>query len=132
MEHERFAPAAGDNWFVMLVKKPGKHTDIAEGRALAIEMASYCLNQDVEPLIEVEHIMTPIDIANHTYAEQGALYGTASNHPMAAFRRHPNKHPSIKGLYFAGGTVHPGGGIPLCLRSGRLAVELMLANDREA
>ena len=32
---------------------------------------------------------------------------------LAAFARHPNSSRAIKGLYFCGGTVHPGGGIPL-------------------
>jgi phytoene dehydrogenase-like protein len=44
---------------------------------------------------------------------------------MSAFLRHPNYSSSIKGLYFAGGTVHPGGGIPLCLKSARLVSELI-------
>jgi phytoene dehydrogenase-like protein len=45
---------------------------------------------------------------------------------MAAFKRHSNVSSQYKGLYFAGGSVHPGGGIPLCLRSAKLAVDKIL------
>ena len=45
---------------------------------------------------------------------------------LAAFLRHPNFTHKIKGLYFAGGSVHPGGGIPLCLKSAKIMSELVM------
>ena len=39
--------------------------------------------------------------------------------------RHPNFHSRVKGLYFCGGSVHPGGGIPLALLSARIATSLI-------
>ncbi|MCC8144339.1 MAG: hypothetical protein LUD02_14935 [Tannerellaceae bacterium] len=39
---------------------------------------------------------------------------------FAAFLRHPNRLSGIKNLYFTGGSVHPGGGIPLCLASAKI------------
>jgi phytoene dehydrogenase-like protein len=44
---------------------------------------------------------------------------------MAAFLRHPNFSRQIEGLYFCGGSVHPGGGIPLCLLSAKIVAELV-------
>jgi len=44
---------------------------------------------------------------------------------MAAFLRHPNFSSGIKNLYFCGGSVHPGGGIPLCLLSAKIVDELI-------
>jgi len=44
---------------------------------------------------------------------------------MASFLRHPNKAPQISNLYFCGGSVHPGGGIPLCVQSGKIVSELI-------
>jgi phytoene dehydrogenase-like protein len=46
---------------------------------------------------------------------------------MAALMRHPNFSRRIQGLYFCGGSVHPGGGIPLSLLSGKIAAELVQA-----
>jgi phytoene dehydrogenase-like protein len=44
---------------------------------------------------------------------------------MSAFMRHPNFSNDIKNLYFAGGSVHPGGGVPLCLMSGKIVADLV-------
>jgi phytoene dehydrogenase-like protein len=55
----------------------------------------------------------------------GSLYGSSSNSKMAAFLRHPNFTSAIKNLYFVGGSVHPGGGIPLCLKSAKIASEII-------
>jgi phytoene dehydrogenase-like protein len=44
---------------------------------------------------------------------------------MAAFMRHPNFSRQIQGLYFVGGSVHPGGGIPLCLKSAAIMAKLV-------
>ena len=51
--------------------------------------------------------------------------GTASNNVFSAFLRHKNFSSDIKGLYFCGGSVHPGGGIPLCLNSAKIVAQLV-------
>jgi 1-hydroxycarotenoid 3,4-desaturase len=57
----------------------------------------------------------------------GSIYGAASNDPMAAFRRLPNQDSRVRGLFHAGGSAHPGGGVPLCAMSGRAAAEQLIA-----
>jgi len=57
-------------------------------------------------------------------AWRGSIYGPSSNDRRSAFFRVPPRAP-VKGMYFAGGSAHPGGGIPLVLTSGRLAAELL-------
>ena len=68
--------------------------------------------------------MTPEKIELKTSSYRGALYGSSSNKLMAAFFRHANFQSKIKNLYFCGGSVHPGGGIPLCLLSAKIVSEL--------
>jgi len=80
---------------------------------------------DLESLIVEERIITPSEIERLTGSHQGALYGTSSNNTMAAFLRHPNFSSRIEGLYFLGGSVHPGGGVPLCLLSAKITAELI-------
>jgi len=129
------APPGCENWFV-LINAPALEGERREGRGerspdverlrgAVVEKISRALRVDVAPLIVAEKILDPAGIQAQTGAHRGALYGTASNAPMAAFNRHPNRSSRYAGLYFCGGTVHPGGGIPLCLRSGRLAAEAM-------
>jgi phytoene dehydrogenase-like protein len=56
---------------------------------------------------------------------KGSLYGTSSNSRMAAFFRHPNFTNEFNNLYFCGGSVHPGGGIPLALSSAKIVDSLI-------
>ena len=64
-------------------------------------------------------------VSKKTSSNLGALYGSSSNNKMSAFLRHPNFNSKIKNLYFCGGSVHPGGGIPLCLLSAKIATDLI-------
>lgn len=75
--------------------------------------------------IAVEAMITPRDFATRFNASYGAIYGMSSNSRMAAFLRPANRSRRVAGLYFAGGSVHPGGGIPLVLLSGKHAADLI-------
>lgn len=77
----------------------------------------------VEPSAEVVWERTPGDLAERFPGSRGAIYGAASNSRFAAFQRPANEVSEIDGLYLASGGVHPGGGVPMCLQSGRLAAE---------
>ncbi len=64
---------------------------------------------------------TPAELAARFPGSRGALYGAASNTTFSAFRRPANTVPKVPGLFLASGSAHPGGGMPLCLQSGRQA-----------
>jgi phytoene dehydrogenase-like protein len=81
------------------------------------------LGCEIESHIEVEDYLDPRRIESKTSSYMGSLYGTSSNDRMSAFLRHSNKSSNYKGLYFCGGSVHPGGGIPLCLLSAKITVD---------
>ena len=83
---------------------------------------------DIRNKIECESIMTPQDIENETGSFGGSIYGISSNSRNAAFLRQPNKSKHYKGLYFTGGSAHPGGGIPLVILSGKLAADKIVKN----
>ena len=93
-------------------------------RKSILNKLSIQLGIDIESLIVFEEYLDPVRIEERTSSYKGALYGTSSNDRMAAFFRHPNRS-KLKGLYFAGGSVHPGGGIPLCLLSAKIAADLV-------
>ena len=60
-------------------------------------------------------------------ATGGALYGRANHSPFASFQR-PDNRTDIPGLYLAGGSVHPGPGVPMAALSGRLAAARIVAD----
>lgn len=122
------APSRKENWFVMINVPADYNQDwndiIARSRENIIKKLSRMLNRDIEPLIECEEILTPRLIEQRTHSYKGSLYGTASNNRFAAFFRHKN-FSSVHGLYFCGGSVHPGGGIPLALSSAKIVDRLI-------
>ena len=73
----------------------------------------------------MEKILTPRDIDIKTLSKFGSLYGSSSNSLYSAFLRHPNFSKRVNKLYFCGGSVHPGGGIPLCLKSAKIVSDLI-------
>lgn len=121
------APEGCQNWFTMInvPHNSGQDWDaiIRESRQNVLRKLSNALGADIEPLIEVEDILEPRTIESRTSSWQGALYGNSSNNKFSAFLRHPNFSSKIKNLYFCGGSVHPGGGIPLCLLSAKIMAD---------
>ncbi len=129
-EHPDDAPPSHENWFVMVNAPYNNGQDWAEitarTRKNVIRKLSKILKCDLEKHIQVEEILDPIGIESKTSSFRGSLYGTSSNSRMAAFFRHANFSKHIKGLYFCGGSVHPGGGIPLCLLSAKITSSLII------
>lgn len=118
------APVDCENWFILLnaPANEGQNWDelIAKARQNVIAKLGRNLKTDIAPLIESESILDPRSIEMKTASVQGALYGNSSNNKFAAFLRHANFSSRIKNLYFVGGSVHPGGGIPLALSSAKI------------
>jgi phytoene dehydrogenase-like protein len=123
------ASAGCENWFLMIntPNNQGQNWDelIAEARKNIVSKLNRLLKTDIEKYIVTENILDPRSIESKTSSHLGALYGNASNNRYAAFLRHKNFSSNIKGLYFCGGSVHPGGGIPLCLNSAKIAAGLI-------
>ena len=122
------APPGGMNLFVMVNVRAGSLStpeEVARVRKAAIARLSRGLGTDLEAHIEVEDVLTPNLIQSRTSSWQGALYGAASNTASAAFLRHRNRHTGLRGLYVVGGSVHPGGGIPLCLMGAGIVADLV-------
>ncbi|MCE2833123.1 MAG: phytoene desaturase family protein [Chitinophagaceae bacterium] len=123
------APDGSENWFVMLNAPAGDALSDPEAVKIArentLDKLERMLGSDIRPHIQTEDILTPKGIERHTDSHLGSLYGTSSNSKWAAFLRHPNQRSAYRGLFFTGGSVHPGGGIPLCMKSAHIVSELL-------
>jgi 1-hydroxycarotenoid 3,4-desaturase len=80
------------------------------------------LSMQAEPIIK-----TPTDFDRLFPGSKGALYGRAPHGWMSVFHR-ASSRSSLPGLYLAGGTVHPGAGVPMAALSGRLAAACLMAD----
>jgi phytoene desaturase len=123
------APAGGENWFTMInvPNNSGQDWDelVAEARINMIKKINRILKTNIEEYIDCEMTLDPRVVESRTSSAFGAIYGNASNNKFAAFLRHANFSKNIKGLYFCGGSVHPGPSIPLCLLSAKITAELV-------
>jgi phytoene desaturase len=79
---------------------------------------------DVRDRVRWREIRTPADLERHTRSPGGAIYGTSSNGPSAAFLRPANRSP-VPGLFLVGGSAHPGGGLPLVGLSAAIVADLI-------
>ncbi len=124
------APPGCENWFVLVNAPPvGPGFDWAAqaggyGDLLLDRLAAR--GYDLRPHLVFEQMLTPPDLQRETGGWRGALYGASSNNRWAAFRRPHNRARDVRGLYFAGGSAHPGGGVPMVTLSGKVAAELVL------
>ena len=127
-EDKADAPEGCENWFIM-VNAPanfGQNWEelIAKARLSIITKINKVLNIKIETLIDSERVVDPTGIETMTGSHRGSLYGTSSNSKFAAFLRHANFSSTYKNVFFCGGSVHPGGGIPLCLLSAKITTDL--------
>ena len=126
------APTAAENWFVLVnmpylsdrVKPPA-----VEPVRRAVLQKLHAHGLKIEPNITVEKVIRPQDFRDRYASNSGSIYGLSSNSRSMAFRRPANRSRALRGLYFAGGSSHPGGGIPLVLLSGKMAADLIAEQE---
>jgi len=123
------SPEGCENWFVMInvPENRGQDWDGIVSRARSDILARLLreTGRDIGSLIKVERVLDPRGIEEKTVSYRGSLYGSSSNSKFSAFRRHPNQRSRFENLFFTGGSVHPGGGIPLCLASAGIVAGLV-------
>lgn len=123
------APDGCENWFTMVNAPENRGQDWARlaesARNSILRRLTSELGVDIASRIVFEARLDPVSIEAKTGSWHGSLYGPSSNSRLSAFQRHPNFSSRIKGLYFTGGSVHPGGGIPLCLASAKIVAEMI-------
>ena len=125
------APEGHDNYFVLInapARDPNETWTKAEAegyRDLVLRRLERFGFDDLPARIVAERIFTPSDFATRDLARHGSLYGWASHSIGASLFRPPLRAPDDWSVFFAGGTTHPGGGIPLVLLSGKMVADMI-------
>lgn len=125
------APPGCDNLFILVNAPPSnpsvdwekQKTDYAAHIIRRLE--TFGLTGLSKQIIH-QQAFSPADFADRDLSSGGALYGWASHSPWTALLRPPLQSRIEPSLFFAGGTTHPGGGIPLVLLSAQMAVEKII------
>ncbi|MFI6802188.1 phytoene desaturase family protein [Streptosporangium canum] len=121
------APEGAENW-VMLVNVPARDPSRwpmspEAYRDLVLDRLA-SRGHDLSGRLRFVDLLTPADLRERYGAWGGAIYGGAYAGPLAPFRRPGNRGPR-RGLYLVGGSVHPGGGLPLVAMGGRIVASLV-------
>lgn len=123
-------PGEGETLFIM-ANAPANDDDqwdddqIEEARRRVFAVLRRGGFPDLDSEIVVSKVFTPREIGRRYLMPGGAIYGTHSHNWKFAFLRPPNKDRKFKGLYYVGGSTHPGGGTPIVLTSARIVSELI-------
>ncbi|WP_432355930.1 phytoene desaturase family protein [Sporosarcina sp. A2] len=86
--------------------------------------------KDLRKNIVTQDIWTPEDIKQTYWSDRGAIYGTLSDRKMNKGFKHPKHSERYDNLYFVGGTVNPGGGMPMVTLSGQQVRDKIVERDR--
>ena len=81
--------------------------------------------KDLDKRIKFEAMLTPADIHRRYSVLNGAIYGLASHGRFGGAFKPSNRSPDAPGLYLAGGSAHPGPGMPMALMSGWIAADAL-------
>lgn len=99
--------------------------DYADFRELVLVKLENMGLTDLRKHIMTEYMLTPHDIESMYLSDGGAIYGTLSDKKLNRGFKHPKQSEYINNLYFVGGTVNPGGGMPMVTLSGINAAKMI-------
>lgn len=129
------APEGHENLFLLIPVKgdPGiggggtDGTGDAEVERIAdlaiAQLAEWTGVPDLERRIVVRSTLGPADFVHDYNSWRGGILGPSHELAQSAMLRAGNASPKVKGLYYAGATVNPGVGVPMCLISAELVLK---------
>jgi phytoene dehydrogenase-like protein len=116
-------PDGHEAWFVLVNAPPHGAVDwrapgLAQAYADRVLHTLATRGVDVRDRVVLREVLTPADLETRTLTPGGAIYGTPSHGPRGLLR--PTNRGPVDGLYLVGGSVHPGGGLPLVALSAEI------------
>lgn len=111
-------------------KHPYTREDCLRLREVCLDKLERMGLTDLRRHIVVEDFWTPFDIEERYLSNRGSIYGVVSDMWKNFAFKAPKRSPHYKNLYFVGGSVNPGGGMPMVTLCGRQVAD-MIAQDAD-
>jgi diapolycopene oxygenase len=86
--------------------------------------------RDLRKHVVFEHCWTPLDIRVQYYSNKGSIYGVVSDRFKNLAFKAPKQSTKYPNLFFVGGSVNPGGGMPMVVLCGQNVAKKIVAWDR--
>jgi len=109
------------------LKKQGNpaHEDYLALRDRILEKMERTGLKGLKESIITEDMWTPVDIEKRYYSNGGSIYGVVSDRKKNFALKCPKKSSKYANLFFTGGSVNPGGGMPMAVLSGQNVAEII-------
>jgi len=111
-------------------QNPLKHDDYSAFKHRVVEKLMRMGLTDLDKHIVFEHVWTPLDIRDQYYSNRGSIYGVVSDRWRNLAFKAPKQSTLYPNLFFVGGSVNPGGGMPMVVLCGQKVAEKVTAWDQ--
>jgi diapolycopene oxygenase len=112
------------------IENPLTHEDYMAFKERVVDKLERMGLHDLRKHVVFEHCWTPHDIRQQYYSNRGAIYGVVSDRFKNLAFKAPKQSTKYPNLFFVGGTVNPGGGMPMVVLCGQKVAEKVVAWDR--
>jgi diapolycopene oxygenase len=106
-------------------ERPLTRADYAAFRDVVLAKLDRMGLEGLRGRIVTEDLLTPDDIKSMYYSNKGSIYGVVSDRKKNGAFRAPKRSARYSNLFFAGGSVNPGAGMPMAALSGMLACDML-------
>ncbi len=110
--------------------RPLTQEDYLKYREVVLEKLERMGLKDLRGHIVCEHVLTPNDIRQMYYSNKGSIYGVVSDRFKNLAFKAPKQSEKYANLFFVGGSVNPGGGMPMVVLCGQNVARKVVEWDR--
>ncbi|WP_411845234.1 phytoene desaturase family protein [Roseibacillus persicicus] len=108
------------------------HDDYLALRERVLDKMERVCTPDLRKHIVTEDLLTPVDIERMYRSNKGSIYGVVSDWKLNRGFKAPKTSTKYKNLYFCGGSINPGGGMPMVVLSGQKVADRIIAHHSRA
>ncbi|MEM8953321.1 MAG: phytoene desaturase family protein [Verrucomicrobiota bacterium] len=131
------APAGCDNIKILphippLGERPVAHEEYLALRERVLDKMERVGFKGLRESIVTEDVLTPVDIEKMYRSNRGSIYGVVSDWKLNHGFKAPKTSKQYRNLFFCGGSVNPGGGMPMVVLSGQKVADRIVAFHQRA
>ncbi|MDF1824656.1 MAG: phytoene desaturase family protein [Verrucomicrobiales bacterium] len=109
--------------------KPHTHEEYMALKERVIDKLERMGLTDLRKHIVVEDVLTPVDIESMYSSNRGSIYGVVSDWKKNQAFKAPKQSSKYRNLFFTGGSVNPGGGMPMVVLCGQKVADRVLKQE---
>ena len=111
-------------------ERPYTREDYAALKELCLDKLERMGLKDLRRHIVVEDFWTPFDIEARYASNRGSIYGVVTDRRRNFAFKAPKQSAQYRNLFFAGGSVNPGGGMPMVTLSGQHVARMIQEHEK--